>query len=202
MAPDPNATLAIIAGGQSRRLAGTAKGLLVLEGRTLLSRLLDLRPLFADAFLVTHTPEAYRDYSLRCVSDLVLDRGAPGGVHAALVNARTPWVLAVACDMPFVSQPVIQALLGARNDESDVICFQIAGRLEPLLGLYRCSIASAWEQALATEPSFREIFRHFRQHLLGASLLEAVDPSMRAIASVNTPEDLVRYGVKWEGRAP
>jgi len=202
MAPDPNATLAIIAGGQSSRLAGAAKGLLVLEGRTFLSRLLDLRPLFADAFLVSYTPEAYRDYPLRCVSDLVLNRGAPGGVHAALVYARTPWVLAVACDMPFVSQAVVQALLEARNDASDLICFQIAGRLEPLLGLYRCSIASAWERALASEPSFREIFQHFRLHLLGASHLEAVDPTMRAIASVNTPEHLVRYEVKSASGAP
>jgi molybdopterin-guanine dinucleotide biosynthesis protein A len=196
MPADPNATLAIIAGGKGNRLDGVPKGLLILEGRTLLSRLLDLRPLFADALLVTNTPEVYAEQDLRSVRDLVPDRGAPGGVHAALVHARTSWVFAVACDMPFVSSPVVEALLRSRAHQIDVVCFQIAGRAEPLLAVYRCSIAGAWERALAAGPSFRELFRNFRVHLLGDSDLRQVDPQMRAIVSVNTPQDVVRLDIK------
>jgi len=205
MPADPNATLAIIAGGKGSRLEGIAKGRLLLDGRTMLSRLLDLRPLFADALLVTNTPDVYAEYGLRSVRDVVPNRGAPGGVHTALVHARTTWVFAVACDMPFVSVEVTEMLLRSRSDAKDVICFEVEGRPEPLLALYRCSIAGAWGRALSAEPSFRQLFRHFRTHLLGDSELRQVDPQMRAIASINTPEDLARFGIKspgTEGSAP
>src|SRR5713226_3674568 len=77
-------TLAIIAGGGGHRLGGVAKGLLTLEGRPLIERILDLRPRFSEVLLVADNPGAYKAYGLRSVPDLVEGRGAPGGVHAAL----------------------------------------------------------------------------------------------------------------------
>src|SRR6266851_3734325 len=76
-------TLAIIAGGGGHRLGGVAKGLLTLEGRPLIERILDLRPRFSEVLLVADNPGAYKAYGLRSVPDLVEGRGAPGGVHAA-----------------------------------------------------------------------------------------------------------------------
>src|ERR687892_557245 len=52
MAHHPDVTLAILAGGQGRRLGGVVKGLLEHEGRPLIAHLLDLRDRFADAFVV------------------------------------------------------------------------------------------------------------------------------------------------------
>src|SRR5688572_18613960 len=112
----PDVTLAIIAGGLGRRLSGVPKGLLEVEGRTVLERLLSLAPRFGDMLLVANAPERYARFGLRTVADVVQDKGAPGGVHAALVAARTPWVVAVACDMPFVTPGVLRALLDARGD--------------------------------------------------------------------------------------
>ena len=96
-------TLAILAGGQGRRLGGVPKGLLLRDGRPLLAHLLTLAPRFADSVLVTSYPEPYQHFGVRTVADVVAQRGAPGGVHAALATARTPWVQVVAADMPFVS---------------------------------------------------------------------------------------------------
>src|SRR5260370_41047600 len=87
-------TLAIIAGGGGHRLGGVAKGLLTLEGRPLIERILDLRPRFSEVLLVADTPGAYKAYGLRSVPDLAEGRGAPGGVHAALGAARTPCLFA------------------------------------------------------------------------------------------------------------
>src|SRR5713226_3320767 len=72
-------TLAIIAGGGGHRLGGVAKGLLTLEGRPLIERILDLRPRFSEVLLVADNPGAYKAYGLRSVPDLVEGRGAPGG---------------------------------------------------------------------------------------------------------------------------
>jgi molybdopterin-guanine dinucleotide biosynthesis protein A len=198
-APAADATFAVIAGGLGRRLGGVAKGLLRREGRTLLEGQLELaRSLeFAEVLLSTSRPEPYARFGLRTVPDALPDRGAPGGVHAALAAARTPWVVAVAADMPFVGSPAVLALLGARTASAELICFQVGGRLEPLLAAYRAELAPRWELLLRAEPlSFARLFEHFRTLVLPEEALIAVDPSLASVVSVNTPEGARAAGVE------
>jgi len=196
-----NVSLAIIAGGRGSRLSGIPKGLLTYDGRSVVSRLLDLQALVSEVLLVSNEPSPYASFALRTVADVVPNRGAPGGLHAALVHARTEWVLAVGCDMPFIVPAVAELILSARADEQ-IVAFEINGRLEPLLALYHSAIAGAWGAALSPQPSFRDIFQLFRVRLLSEEMLRAVDPSMRAIVSINTPADLAQFGVKLPASTP
>ncbi|MFL5347493.1 MAG: molybdenum cofactor guanylyltransferase [Hyalangium sp.] len=192
----PDVTLAVVAGGQGRRLSGVPKGLLRVGTGTVLERLLGLAPLFAEVLLVANVPEPYARFGLRTVADVVAGKGAPGGVHAALVGSRTEWVLAVACDMPFVRPEAIRVLMDARAPEVDAVCFTVAGRVEPLLAVYRASLASPWGEALKEgDPSLRELLAGGRARLLPEEALRAVDAELRSLVNVNTPEDLSRYGL-------
>jgi molybdopterin-guanine dinucleotide biosynthesis protein A len=191
----PEVTLAIIAGGRGERLGGVAKGLLEVEGRTVVERVLGLGSLFGDVLLVANDAAPYARFGVRTVADVVRGRGAPGGVHAALAGAETQWVLAVACDMPFVSEAAVRVLLGARAPEVDAVAFTVAGRVEPLLALYRSTLAGPWGEALRTEePSLRQLLSRCRARLLPEESLRAVDAELRAVVSVNTPEDAARHG--------
>jgi molybdopterin-guanine dinucleotide biosynthesis protein A len=196
----PDVTLAVVAGGQGRRLSGVPKGLLRMEGRTVLERLLGLAPLFAEVLLVANAPAPYARFGLRTVEDRVPGKGAPGGVHAALVGARTEWVLAVACDMPFVMPEAVRELLEARSPEVDAVCFTVGGRVEPLLAVYRVSLAGPWGTALKeANPSLRELLSRCRARLLPEEALRAVDAELRSLVNVNTPEDLARHGLMLPG---
>jgi molybdopterin-guanine dinucleotide biosynthesis protein A len=197
-----NVSLAIIAGGKSSRLSGFPKGLLMHQGRSLLSRVLELEPLMSGVMLVANDPGPYASYQLRTVTDVVPNRGAPGGVHAALVHARSEWVFAVGCDMPFATRAVADLVISSCSDDDDIVAFEINGRLEPLLAVYRSGIAAQWGAALVSQPSFRNVFRLFRVRLLSDQELRAVDPEMRAIVSINTPEDLARFGVELPASTP
>jgi molybdopterin-guanine dinucleotide biosynthesis protein A len=192
----PDVTLAVVAGGQGRRLSGVPKGLLKLGERTVLEQLLGLAPLVAEVLLVTHVPESYARFGLRMVADVVPGKGAPGGVHAALQEARTAWVLAVACDMPFVQPVAVRVLLDARAPEVDAVCFTVEGRVQPLLAAYRTSLAGTWGEALREgDPSLRELLSRSRARLLPEEALRRVDVDLRSLVNVNTPEDLRRYGL-------
>lgn len=191
----PDVTLAVIAGGRGERLGGVAKGLLEVEGQPVLARVLGLGRLFADALLVANDAAPYARFLVRTVADVVRGRGAPGGVHAALAGAGTEWVLAVACDMPFVAEAAVRVLLGARGPEVEAVCFTVGGRVEPLLALYRRTLAPSWGEALGTgEPSLRTLLSRCRATLLPEASLRAVDAELRSVVSVNTPEDLARHG--------
>lgn len=192
-------TLAILAGGQGTRLGGVEKGLLELDGRPLLQRLLELAGLFADVLLVTNNASPYVRFPVRCVSDVVRERGAPGGVHAALAAARTPWVLAVACDMPFVTAAAVECLVRERRDGLDAVMFERDGRPEPLLALYSARLKQDWEASLSPGQSFAALLA-----AMGASIarlpeakLRAVDPSLKSLVSVNWPEDMQAHGITW-----
>jgi len=186
---DVDVSFAILAGGRARRLGGIPKGLLLREGRPLLAHLLALAPRFADTFLVTSAPAPYQAFGLRSVADVVPGRGAPGGVHAALAHAHTPWVLVVAADMPFVTPAVVDVLLAECTESVDAVGFEVAGRLEPLLACYRSTLAPMWEVALDANPSFPALWQTVRARVLPQEALAQVDPLCRAVLSVNTPEE-------------
>lgn len=186
-------TLAIVAGGSARRMGGMAKPLLRVEGRPILDRLLDLAPL-ADEVLLVSSDSRLDGWGVRRVDDILPDHGAPGGVHAALSEATQPWVLAVAGDMPFASGLAVLPLLGARADDVDAVAYMVAGRLEPLLAVYRSSLARQWTAVLgASAPSFRDLWETIRGRTLGEDVLRRATGDLRAVTSLNTPEDIARW---------
>jgi molybdopterin-guanine dinucleotide biosynthesis protein A len=197
---DSDVSLAILAGGRARRLGGIAKGLLRWQGRTLLEHLLSLSPRFAETFLVTADPAPYVSFGVRSVPDVVPGRGAPGGVHAALVHAPTPWVLVVAADMPFITLPVLELLLAECTEAVEAVGFEVAGRLEPLLACYRSALAPRWAVALEAHPSFPEVWQTLRARLLLEEALAEVDPGCRAVRSVNTPEEAKSLSIEMPTR--
>ncbi len=165
------------------------------DGRPLLADLLTLAPRFAEALLVTSDPAPYAGFAVRSVPDVVPDRGAPGGVQAALAHAHTVWVLVVAADMPFVTAAVVERLVAERSEGVDAVGFDVDGRLEPLLACYRSALAPGWQKALASSPSLRELWQTVRTRRLGKSALLEVDPLGRALLSVNTPEEAAALSV-------
>jgi molybdopterin-guanine dinucleotide biosynthesis protein A len=159
----------------------------------------ELRPLFADAFLVGSDAASYGHLPLRRVPDRLQDRGPPGGVHAALVAATTPWVFAIACDMPFVTSRVVARILMARSEACDAAMFEIDGRLEPLLAAYHARLADEWAKLLQQSRSFADLLVGRRVIRLGEEALREVDPSLLAVRSVNTPQDLEQLGLNLRG---
>jgi len=186
-------TLAVIAGGQARRVGGVAKPLLRVGGRPILERVLELRTLCDQVLLVSSDPRLSAPDSER-IDDVLADRGAPGGVHAALLAARQPWVLAVAGDMPFLDGRAVGPLLAARAGEVEAVAFELEGRLEPLAALYRAALGPRWGQLLAAQGlSFRALWERCAGRRLGAAELAAAGLEAKALRSLNTPDDVATW---------
>lgn len=179
--------LAIIAGGQGRRLGGVTKALLRWQGRTLLERCLELAPLASQVVLNVNDGAPFARFKVQVVKD-VASAGAPGGLVSALLAAKRPWVLAVAPDMPLVAPDVVTPLLQVADGE-DARCFTRGGRLEPFPGLYRASLGARFQARLSGEPSFVQLLSTER---LGT--VEIDEPGL--LDSINTPTDAARLGVR------
>jgi molybdenum cofactor guanylyltransferase len=98
--------------------------------------------------------------------------------------------------MPFVTWPVVKRLLAERRLDVDAVGFELGGRLEPLLALYRTALAPTWGAALVENPSFPPLWQRVRACLLPEAALKEVDPLGRAVVSVNTPEEAHAFAIE------
>ena len=135
-----NLTGLILAGGKSRRF-GEDKARHLVAGRAMIEHVVEAVAAVADALLVSVGEQGAAFESatrtLRQVVDHYEDAGPLAGLHAGLTAAQTPWVLAVACDMPFITPEVLHALLAARGpDVAAVVARTPDGRGHPLCACY------------------------------------------------------------------
>jgi acetylornithine deacetylase/succinyl-diaminopimelate desuccinylase-like protein/molybdopterin-guanine dinucleotide biosynthesis protein A len=193
----PGCTGALVAGGRATRMGGVAKGLLRIGGEPIAARSLALfRALFDDAVVVANDPAPYAGLGATVVPDLLPGRGAPGGLHAALSAARTEWVFAAGCDMPFLDAGAI-AFLAARRAGAPAVLVRFAGRLEPLHAFWSRACLPVLDRMLREgEPSLRELAAAVGARIVEEDAWRAVDPAGRAFENVNTPADAARLGIE------
>src|SRR5688572_11287108 len=126
-----NVSALILAGGQATRMGGGDKRLLVVEGETIFARQVAvLAPRVAE--ILVAAPHDISGH--RTVRDEVAGAGPLAGVAAGLAAARTPWLLVLAGDMPYVTGELVDRLV-ARAEEGGVAAVGVrhGGLPQPLL---------------------------------------------------------------------
>lgn len=184
-------TIAIQAGGQSRRM-GRDKALVPLGGTPMIEiQLHALQGLAEDVLITTNHPADYAYLGVRLASDPVPGAGALAGLRTALAAARGESVLVLACDLPFVSRPLLEHLL-ARARQADVVIPRRGGEFEPLLAVYSRSVLAAVDKALAAgHARMISFFPEVRVLALEPDEWERFDPEGLSFFNVNTPEELI-----------
>jgi len=181
----------ILAGGKSTRM-GADKAFVTLEGRTLLSRMLDLaRSVTPDAWIVGDR-EKFAPFA-PVVEDIFPGCGPLGGIHAALRASQSELNLMLAVDVPFVSIALVQFLLtrAGNSQRADVTVSRANGGLQPLCAVYRRNFADAAEEALrARHYKIDALFDDAIVQVIGEEELETAGFAPRIFRNLNTPEDL------------
>ncbi|MDR3087870.1 MAG: molybdenum cofactor guanylyltransferase, partial [Azoarcus sp.] len=142
-------TALILAGGDSRRM-GRDKTALRLGGRSLLQRALDSMNTLFPVTLVSIRKTRADIGNVAQVHDEVPDAGPLAGLCAGLRKARTPWVFAVAVDMPFLLPEVIEHLALMRAGRQAVVPL-VDGHLQPLMAFYATTALPTLRAALDRE---------------------------------------------------
>jgi molybdopterin-guanine dinucleotide biosynthesis protein A len=168
---------AILAGGRATRLGGRDKSALLIDGRTILDRQIEMLSTVADDVAVVR-------------EDLVPGCGPLGGVHTALTRARHHVVFVLACDMPYVTAPFAAYLLSLA-DAADVVVPRTDRGYHPLCAAYRRTCVEPIGRRLA-DGRFRmmEIFSDVRVREVSAGELDRFGDRDRLLANVNTPAEL------------
>jgi molybdopterin-guanine dinucleotide biosynthesis protein A len=141
----------VLAGGKSERM-GRDKALMLLEGKTLISRVLEVLARVCDELIIsTNNPRPYAHLPARVIPDVVAGRGALGGIHAGLEAMRSEHALVVACDMPFLSLSLLRFMVVVASN-CDVVVPRIDGEFEPLHAVYGVNCIAPIERLIADRP--------------------------------------------------
>jgi molybdenum cofactor guanylyltransferase len=189
--PSPDLGAFILAGGKSTRM-GTDKAFVVLDGRTLLARVLELaRTVTADVRMVG-CAEKFAAFA-PVVEDVFQGCGPLGGIHAALRSSERELNLVLAVDMPFVSFALLQVLISrARNSSALATVPRTNTGWQPLCAIYRRQFADAAEKALrAGRYKIDALFEDIPTQAIVEAELECAGFSTKIFCNLNTPEELM-----------
>ncbi len=182
----------LLAGGKSRRM-GQDKRFLELGQQTLFARSLAvLRTVFQAVLIVIAQDSEPIESDVPVLRDLVPNCGSLGGLYTGLHASTTPFVFAVACDMPFLSAQAVEFMV-AMKEQADVVMVRRDTGLQPLHALYgkRC-LPSMEEMIRNGELKIQRIVERstLATRIVTEAELSRVDPDGRSFLNVNTPADL------------
>lgn len=186
----------ILAGGQSRRMGGGDKGLLDLNGTSILSRVIArLRPQVGRmAINANGDPARFRSLDLPVLPDAIEGYAGPlAGVHAAMEWAASlgaEAVITVAGDTPFFPLNLVQNL---RETSGDALLALAAtkepgGKVwrQPTFGIWPVSLRADLEDALGQDVRKVVVWTDRHDAEIAEFTMGAYDPFF----NINTAEDL------------
>jgi molybdopterin-guanine dinucleotide biosynthesis protein A len=180
----------LLAGGQSRRM-GKDKATLLLRGKPLWQIQLDLlRKLeLAEIFISARTDPAWRPSEMQFVPDDPPSRGPLSGLTVSLAGMRGTHLLALAVDMPLMTETFLRSLCDQIEPGRGVLPM-IEDRAEPLTAIYPADAHVDFVEALSgNEFSLQSLTKR----LVKAGKLRAFNvPKEKEMLfrSLNDPADL------------
>jgi len=180
----------ILAGGKSTRM-GADKAFVMLEGRTLLARMLELaQSVCADVMIVGNRAKFAAFAPV--VEDIFPGCGPLAGIHAALRSSQTDLNLMLGVDMPFVSVALLEFLIArGREPRATVTLPRTGDGFQPLCAIYRRAFADSVETALrAGRYKIDALFEKMQTQVIEEEELRAAGFSPELFRNLNAPQDL------------
>jgi molybdopterin-guanine dinucleotide biosynthesis protein A len=156
-----NISAVLLAGGESRRM-GQDKATLLFRGKPLwqiqLELLRKLEP--AEIHVSGRTDPAWRPDDVQFVADEPPSRGPLSGLAASLARVRSAHLLALAIDMPFMTDKYLRFLCDQIEPRVGVVP-KIDNRAEPLAAIYPRETEIDFRDALSgTDFSLQSLVRN------------------------------------------
>jgi molybdopterin-guanine dinucleotide biosynthesis protein A len=149
-----------------------------------------LSSLFIETLVVGRKLPVENKEGLRIVEDVLSVRGALVGIYSGLSEAKSDLCFILACDMPFVTVPLVSYLLSQASDV-DVVVPVVRGYYEPLCAVYRRTAIEAIRTSLhGGELKVTGIYKRLRVLEVSQSEIERFDPELLSFVNLNTPREL------------
>ncbi len=176
-------------------MEGRDKGLLMLDGNTLIELILrQLAPQCENILInANRNLDQYRQYGYPVVPDRHPDfQGPLAGMYSGLSQVMTDWMITVPCDGPILAADYCRRMMTAAQRENRKIAVaRLRDRIQPVYALLHRSLIDSLTDCLQSQT--RKIDRWYQQH--GFCRVDFSDnPDM--FENINTPEQLLAVSTR------
>lgn len=188
----------VLCGGRSAR-AGIDKQTIRIGGELIAEWIADvLETVFQEVILVTNRPGLYAISRRRIVSDIIVNAGPLGGIHAGLLAARNEMVFVTACDMPNVNVSYLRWLSSKVQHEAasfDAAALRLDnGMLEPMNAIYSKNCLPRITRMLANgERKIADLLLRQNTYFFTETEIERFGGKKRLFFNMNTPQEIQDY---------
>ena len=183
-------TAVILAGGSGERMGGVDKGLIHLDGKTLVQHLVErLQPQVEKIVInANRNIEIYRELGYPVIEDTITGFAGPlAGIDSVMRTIDTPYILTVPCDTPKIPKDLVRRLVDAANDAGKKIAVvHDHERLQPAHALLPVSLKHELDSWIV---SGRRSIQEWLT-LYDFAVADFSDKS-GAFINLNTPSDLL-----------
>ena len=186
----------VLSGGTSKRF-GQEKGLVMLDGEPMISRVVATMRIVADEVVVAVASGRSEEYARSLSNDAIIvedEREGVGPLHGlttAMRAAGGDYVVVSPCDTPLLRPEVCRAVVDeGEGKDGAVPC--IRGYLEPLHACYRRKTClDAFEQTVASgQRRPKDAYHLLDLATVDEEDIRRFDPRLESFINVNTQEDL------------
>lgn len=186
-------TAIILAGGKARRMHGRNKAFLKINHRHLIEIQLGLlSKYFKEIIIVTNRPDRFRRFKgVKVITDIMPYRGPLGGIYSGLACSKGRYNFVAACDMPFLSLPLIKYMRSNINKNIDAVVPFVNKRYQYLHAIYSKGCIPVLKARLE-ENKLRVsgLFRYISTVFLTCRQTEKLASSPWLCYNINTVRDL------------
>lgn len=172
----------VLAGGKSSRM-GQNKALMMLGGRTVIQRVLDVVSSVFDEVYISGNCFYYHFLSKGIIEDNIEQKGPMGGIYSALEYFKED-IFVCSCDMPFISSDLIRDIL-QKKEENRINVIRFREKIYPVLGVYPYSAMDAIRKAIDAEKLRMKAFLEEQQ----ANFIQYENDLEDQLLNINTPEN-------------
>ena len=188
-------TVVILAGGRGRRMDAQDKGLVVLNGQPLIEYVIKaISPQNSNILInANQNIEQYQHYGYPVVSDQITGfQGPLAGVATAMERVKTPYILTLPCDAPFVERDYQAKMWSALQTQQTDLAVAFDGRrLQPVHALIPVRLYADLLKFLVGKT--RRVDSWYSHYAMG---LVDFSQQVRMFCNLNTPEELKAYSVE------
>ncbi|HEX7627295.1 MAG TPA: molybdenum cofactor guanylyltransferase [Candidatus Methanoperedens sp.] len=190
----------ILAGGKGKRMGYREKALMAINGKPLISYVIEGLEKVVDNIIISVRDKAQGDLfdtmlpGYTYAFDKYENTGPLAGILSSLSVCRDEYCFIAACDMPFINENVVKMLFKGSVNHDAAIPRREDGFLEPLHAVYK-SKPMIFETRKAIKKGERIILapiQKLRVNYVEIEDIRKIDPDLRTFININTPEDMDR----------
>ncbi len=180
-------TAVILAGGRGSRLGHRDKGLVEIAGKPIVQHLVEgLRSQVTTVIICANrNRNRYAEFGRVISDELEGFQGPLAGMHSALKQIDSPYLLTVPCDAPILPVDYARRMWAAGLEEdADIVAATDGQRLQPVYALIRRELESSLHEFLSAGDRKIDLW-YARHRLARADFSDQAD----AFRNINTPEE-------------